>query len=84
MITAASTASAVDVVFGAQSSGDVGMLGFQRGSTLKFLKNFRTFYCEISVQRHGVIISVQPIRKELRSGGKSIFYLVFHKRFCLF
>ena len=73
MITAASTASAVDVVFGAQSSGDVGMLGFQRGSTLKFLKNFRTFYCEISVQRHGVIISVQPIRMQLRRGGKSIF-----------
>ena len=46
---------------------------FQRGSTLNSLKNFRTFYCEISVQRHGVIISVQPIRIEGREGGKSIF-----------
>ena len=78
---AASTASAVDVVFGAQSSGDVGMLGFQRGSTLKFLKNFRTFYCEISVQRHGVIISVQPIRIQLRRGGKSIFSPCFSQTF---
>ena len=74
MITAASTASAVDVVFGAQSSGDVGMLGFQRGSTLKFLKNFRTFYCEISVQRHGVMISIQPIRKGLAFGAYSNVY----------
>ena len=50
------------------------MLGFQRGSTLKFLKNFRTFFCEISVQRHGVMISIQPIRKGLAFGAYSNVY----------
>ena len=42
LITATCRASAVDVVFGAQSSGNVGMLGFQQGNALELLKNFGT------------------------------------------
>ena len=42
MITATCRALAVDVVFGAQSSGNVRMLGFQQGNALELLKNFGT------------------------------------------
>ena len=73
LVTATDKNSAVGVLFAVDYDVIVRKPCFQRGSTLKFLKNFRTFYCEISVQRHGVIISVQPIRMQLRRGCKSIF-----------
>ena len=74
MFTATCRASAIDVVFGVQSSGDVGLLAFRRGTALEFLKNFRTLFSNFgaAIGRHGVTILFQPIREELRSGGKSI------------
>ena len=73
MITATCRSSAIYVLFGVQSNGDIRILSFQRGTTLKFLKYFRTFFISILGQRHGVIIPVKPIRMQSRSGGKSIF-----------
>ena len=40
LIAATYKSSAIDVVFGAQSIGNIRILTFQRGSTLKFLKYF--------------------------------------------
>ena len=42
MITATCKALAVNVLFCAQSSGNVRMLGFQQGNALEFLKYFGT------------------------------------------
>ena len=81
LVTAADKIPAIGVLFAVDYDVIVRKPCFQRGSTLKFLKNFRTFFCEISVQRHGVIISVQPIRIQLRRGGKSIFSPCFSQTF---
>ena len=74
MVTAANKTSAIGVLFDVDYDVIVKKPCFQRGSTLKFLKNFRTFFCEISVQRHGVMISIQPIRKGLAFGAYSNVY----------
>ena len=74
MVTATNKNSAIGVLFDVDYDVIVKKPCFQRGSTLKFLKNFRTFFCEISVQRHGVMISIQPIRKGLAFGAYSNVY----------
>ena len=70
MVTATNENSAIGVLFDVDYDVIVKKPCFQQGSTLNFLKNFRTFLCEISVQRHGVIISVKPIRKRSQRTAK--------------
>ena len=77
---AANQNAAIDVLFGAQPIGNIGILSFHRGSTLKFLKNFWTFFLLNFGQCHGVIISLQPIRnilEKLRETCKFVCLLVF-------
>ena len=74
MVMADDKNSAIGVLFDVDYDVIVKKPCFQRGSTLKFLKNFRTFFCEISVQCHGVIISVQPIRIQPSSWWEIYFY----------
>ena len=44
LVMAANQNSAIDVLFGAQSNGNVGMLGFQRGNALEFQKKLLNFF----------------------------------------
>ena len=74
---AANQTSAIGVLFDVDYDVIVRNGCFQRGTTLKFLKYFRTFFVSILGQRHGVIIPVKPIRIQSRSGGKSIFAGLF-------
>ena len=77
LITATYRSLAIDVLFGLQSNGNIRILSFQRGTTLKFHKNFRTFLFKFLGQSHGVIISVQPIKKHSRNGGRSLSFCLF-------
>ena len=81
LIMATCRSSAIDVLFGVQSNGDIRLLGFQRGTTLKFQKNFRTFFVLILEQRHGVLIFCSTNQKmfvEWREIlGKLFFYCLF-------
>ena len=58
LVMAADKISAIGVFFDVDYDVIVKKPCFQRGSTLKFLKNFRTLFFLILEQRHGVIISV--------------------------
>ena len=73
LVMAANQTSAIGVLFDVDQDVIVRNGCFQRGTTLKFLKYFRTFFVSILGQRHGVIIPVKPIRMQPQSGGKSIF-----------
>ena len=64
LVTATNKNSAIGVLFDVDYDVIVKKPCFQQGSTLKFLKNFRTLFFLILEQRHGVIISIQPIRKQ--------------------
>ena len=88
LVTATDKTSGIGVLFDVDHEGIVRKYPFQRGSTLKFLKTSRTFFVLILGQRHGVIISGQPIKKGstcyffiLKCGGKFIFFNIFC---CLF
>ena len=74
---AANQTSAIGVLFDVDYDVILRNGCFQRGTTLKFLKYFRTFFVSILGQRHGVIIPVKPIRMQPQSGGKSIFAGLF-------
>ena len=74
MVTATDKNSAIGLLFDVDYEVIVKKPCFQRGSTLKILKNFRTFFGEISEQRHGVMISILPIRKGLAFGAYSNVY----------
>ena len=65
LVTTANQNSAINVLFDAQSIGNVRILSFHQGSTLKSIKNFRTFSLLNFGQCHGVILSLQPIRNIL-------------------
>ena len=56
LVTATNGKAAIGVIFDVDYDFIVKKPCFQRGSTLKFLKNFRTFYFLKFGQRHGVII----------------------------
>ena len=58
LVTATHKNSATGVIFDVEYNFIVRKPCFQRGSTLKFLKNFRTLFFLILEQGHGVIISV--------------------------
>ena len=77
MVTTADKNSAIGVLFDVDYDVIVRKRCFQRHNTLKFQKNFKNFFVLILRQRHGVIISVQPIRKVLRSGGRSLLFCLF-------
>ena len=66
LVTATNNNSAIGVLFYIDYDVIVRKGCFQRGSTLNFLKNFRTFSVSILGQCHGVIISVKPISKRPR------------------
>ena len=66
LVMAANQNSAIDVLFGAESIGNIWILSFHRGTTLEFLKYFRTFYFLNFGQPNGVIIFFQPIRNRSR------------------
>ena len=63
-VTAANKTSAIGILFDVDYDVIVKKPCFQQGSTLKILKNFRTLFFLILEQRHGVIISIKPIRKQ--------------------
>ena len=73
LVMAANQTSGIGVLFDVDYDVIVRNGCFQRGTTLKFLKYFRTFFVSILGQCHGVIIRIKPIRMQSRSGGKSIF-----------
>ena len=80
LVTATNENSAIGVLFDVDYDVIVKKPCFQRGSTLKFLKNFRTFSLLKFGQRHGVIISLQPIRnilEKLQETSKLVCLLVF-------
>ena len=81
LVTASDKNSSIGVFFHIDYDFIVRILTFRHGTAIKFLKNLRTFLFLIFGQRHGVIISVQPIRIQLRSGGKSIFSPCFSQTF---
>ena len=86
MVSATNKNSAIGVLFDVDHDVIVKYPCFQRGSTLNFLKNFRTFFREILVQRHGVIISVQPIRKQAEETARkksNVVCLLQWSSFCL-
>ena len=56
LVTAADKNSAIGVLFDVDYDVIVKKPCFQRGSTLNFLKNFRTFSVSTFGQRHGVLI----------------------------
>ena len=70
LIAATYKSSAIDVVFGAQSIGNIRILTFQQGSTLKFLKYFWTLSFLNFGQCNGVMIFCQPIRKRSQGTAK--------------
>ena len=84
LVTATNNNSAIGVLFYIDYDVIVRKGCFQRGSTLNFLKNFRTFSVSILGQCHGVIISVKPISKRPR--WREIYFPLYSwiSFFCLF
>ena len=82
----ASVTSSKHVLFGAQSIANIRILSFHRSSTLKFLKYFWTHSFLNFGQRHGVIISVQPIKgraEKWREIYFSQYFLLFVLKACV-
>ena len=88
---AANQTSAIGVLFDVDYDVIVRNGCFQRGTTLKFLKYFRTFFVSILGQSHGVLILFEPIKNGLRNlflfwsvavnpWGKSLFFCLFWRR----
>ena len=78
MVTATHGNAVIGVLFDVDYDFIVRNGCFQRGTTLKFLKYFRTFFVSILGQRHGVIILFEPIRNGLSNGGKYLeIYFLF-------
>ena len=80
LVMAANQTSAIGVLFDVDYDVIVRNGCFQQGTTLKFLKYFRTFFVSILGQRHGVIIPVKPIRncfEEWREILANLFFCLF-------
>ena len=67
LVMAANQTSAIGVLFDVDYDVIVRNGCFQRGTTLKFLKYFRTFFVSILGQSHGVLILFEPIKNGLRN-----------------
>ena len=71
LVTATHGNAVMGVIFDVDYDFIVRNRCFRHGNALRFLKKFCTFFLLNFGQSHGVMISVQPIKKQLRSGGKS-------------
>ena len=78
LVTTDDKNSAIGVLFDVDHDVIVRKLCFQRHNTLKFQKNCKNFFVLILGQRHGVMISVQPIRKGAENWREISFILFIY------